>query len=321
MLRVTFLGTASSRPTVRRNVSSLAVQREGETYLFDCGEGTQRQMMRFGVGFRMREIFVTHLHADHYLGLIGLLRTMSLQGRQEGVRVWGPPRSRDTLRQAVELGGDRLLFEVEIGEMAPGDGLDRGDYRIEAFSTRHTRDSIGLILGEEERLGRFDPDRARDLGVPEGPLFGRLHEGEAVELEDGRSVSPEEVVGPSRPGRRLVYTGDTLPCPETVEAARDADLLIHEATFGDEEEERAVDTGHSTARQAAEVARDADVRSLALTHFSARYSEQAHRLGDEAAQAFADPVVAEDGLTVEIPYRDQDAEVSAHGPARARGRR
>lgn len=320
MLRVTFLGTASSRPTVRRNVSSLAVQREGETYLFDCGEGTQRQMMRFGVGFRMREIFVTHTHADHYLGVVGLLRTMSLQGRQEGVRVWGPPRSRDLLVQAVELGGDRLLYEVEVGELAPGDALERGDYRIEAFSTRHTRDSIGIVLQEEERLGRFDPERARDLGVPEGPLFGRLHRGEAVELEDGRRVTPEEVVGPQRPGRSLVYTGDTLPCDETVEAARDADLLVHESTFGDEEAERARDTGHSTARQAAEVAREADVRSLALTHFSARYSEQAHRLGHQAASVFPDPVVAEDGLAVEVPYRDQDAEVSALGPVRSEGR-
>lgn len=321
VFRVTFLGTASSRPTVRRNVSSLAVQREGETYLFDCGEGTQRQMMRFGVGFRMRELFVTHLHADHYLGLIGLLRTMSLQGRREGVRVWGPPRSRDTLRQAVELGGDRLLFDVAIGELTPGEALERDGYRIEAYSTRHTRDSIGLVLEEEQRLGRFDPERARDLGVPEGPLFGRLHGGQSVELEDGTRVSPEQVVGPPRPGRSLVYTGDTRPCPETVEAARDADLLVHEATFGDEEEERAADTGHSTASQAAEVARDAGARSLALTHFSARYSEQAHRLGREAGAVFSNPVVAEDGLTIEIPFRDQDAEVSARGPVRARGRR
>lgn len=305
MLRITFLGTASSRPTVRRNVSALAIHREGETYLFDCGEGTQRQMMRFGVGFRARELFVTHLHADHYLGVPGLLRTMSLQGREEPMTLWAPPRGGRTLRDAVELGGDRLFFPVRVRELEPGRPLERGGHCIVPFSTRHTSRSVGLVLVEEDRLGRFDPERARELGVPEGPLFGRLHGGEAIELEDGTRVEPDQVVGPPRPGRRLVYTGDTRPCPETIEASRQADLLVHEATFGDEEAERAAETGHSTAREAARVAREAGALRLALTHFSARYSEQAHRLAAEASDLFPDPIVAEDGMVVEVPYVDE----------------
>ncbi len=308
VLRVTFLGTASSRPTVRRNVSSLALQREGDVFLLDCGEGTQRQMMRFGVGFRVGNIFLTHMHADHYLGVIGLVRTMSLQGREAPLVIWAPPGGAGTVREAVELGGDRVLFDVEVRELKPGEAMRRESYRIEAYATRHTGGSIGLILAEDDRLGRFDPARARELGVPEGPLFGRLHRGEPVELEDGTVVRPDDVVGEARPGRRLVYTGDTRPCPETVEAADGADLLIHEATFGEPESPRAADTGHSTARDAARVAEEAGVRKLALTHFSARYSEQAHRLGREAAKVFPDPVVAEDGMTVEVPFREQDRE-------------
>ncbi|HKK09141.1 MAG TPA: ribonuclease Z [Gemmatimonadota bacterium] len=304
MLRVTFLGTASSRPTVRRNVSSLFVQREGDAFLFDCGEGTQRQMMRFGVGFAFREIFLTHLHADHCLGVTGLLRTMSLQGREEPVVLWGPEGSAGSLRELVELGGDGLAFRVALRELPAGESVRYDGYRIEAFPTRHTRDSIGLVLVEEERLGRFDPARARALGVPEGPLFGRLHRGETVELPDGRGVEPEAVVGPPRPGRRLVYTGDTRPSDRTVEAARDADLLVHECTFGEAERDRARDTGHSTAREAARIAAEAGARRLALTHFSARYSEQAHRLRAEAESVFPGAVAAEDGTTLEVAFRD-----------------
>jgi len=304
VLRVTFLGTASSRPTVRRNVSSLFVQREGDAFLFDCGEGTQRQMMRFGVGFAFREIFLTHLHADHCLGVTGLLRTMSLQGREEPVVLWGPEGSAGSLRELVELGGDGLAFRVALRELPAGESVRYDGYRIEAFPTRHTRDSIGLVLVEEERLGRFDPARARALGVPEGPLFGRLHRGETVELPDGRGVEPEAVVGPPRPGRRLVYTGDTRPSDRTVEAARDADLLVHECTFGEAERDRARDTGHSTAREAARIAAEAGARRLALTHFSARYSEQAHRLRAEAESVFPGAVAAEDGTTLEVAFRD-----------------
>ncbi|MFQ5680077.1 MAG: ribonuclease Z [Gemmatimonadota bacterium] len=305
MLRLTFLGTASSRPTVGRNVSALAVQREGAYFLFDCGEGTQRQMMRFGVGFGVEEIFITHLHADHYLGLTGLLRTLSLQGREEELVVWGPRESQSLLRQLVELGGERLAFPVALREIGPGDSVRYEGFRLEAFDTRHTRESFGLLLAEEARLGRFDVARARAMGVPEGPLYGRLHRGETVRLPDGTLVEPAQLVGPPRPGRRVVYSGDTAPCDSTVEAARGADLLVHEATFGEEERRRAAETGHSTARQAAEVASAAGVRELILTHLSARYAEQAGLLAEEARTVFPRSRVARDGYVTEVTLREE----------------
>ena len=301
VLRVTFLGTASSRPTVRRNVSALAVQREGDLYLFDCGEGTQRQMMRFGVGFTVREIFITHLHADHYLGLAGLLRTLSLQGREQELIVWGPASGIETLESAVYVGGDRFTFPLQVRELPVGSSIRYGGYSIRAFGTDHAAGSFGLALVEDTRPGRFDVDRARELGIPEGPIFGRLHRGESVRLEDGRLVKPEDLVGPVRSGRKLVYSSDTGPCPSVTEAARGADLLIHECTFSDEEVVRAEETRHSTARQAADVGLKAGVRRLVITHFSARHSEQPHRLEKEAQAVFSEVEAAEDGMIIEIP--------------------
>ena len=302
-MKVTFLGTAAARPTVRRNVSSLVIHREGEMLMFDCGEGTQRQMMRFGTGFALHDIFFTHPHADHFLGVIGLLRTMGLQDWDAPVTLHMPRRAEATLRQAVEIGQDRVPFPVHYRPLDAGDVLQRGDYQIHTFRTRHHGPSLGYALVENARLGRFDPERARESGVPEGPLWGRLHRGESVEV-DGRTVHPTDLVGEPRPGRRVVYTGDTRPCAATRSAARHADLLIHEATFAADEAARAVSTGHSTAREAARLARDAGALRLALTHFSPRYSEDARALEREAANVFADVVAAYDGLTLEVPFRD-----------------
>jgi ribonuclease Z len=302
-VRVTFLGTAAARPTVGRNVSSLVVQREGEVLMFDCGEGTQRQMMRYGTGFSLSDIFFSHLHADHFLGVIGLLRTLGLQAREEPVNLWTPRGTAELLRQAVELGVERVPFEVRLHELDEGERLSRGAYDVLPFRTQHGGRSIGYAVVEHSRLGRFDAERARELGIPEGPLWGRLHHGEAVEV-DGRTWRPEELVGPPRPGRRFVYTGDTRPCAATREHAAGADLLVHEATFGHDEAGRAQATGHSTARQAAEVAAAAGVLRLALTHFSPRYADDPKALEREARAVFPDAVAAYDGLTLELPYRD-----------------
>jgi ribonuclease Z len=302
-LSVRILGTSASRPTVERNVSSLAIVREGETLMFDCGEGTQRQMMRWGVAFSLADIFFTHLHADHILGVIGLIRTMALQGRQELLTLWGPEGSSRILKRAEALGFERATFPVEIVEVKADSPLKRDGYSIVPFEVDHRNsDSLGFALVEETRKGRFDPDHARELGIPEGPLWGQIHRGQPVTLPDGRVIDPSELVGPPRPGRRVVLTGDTRPCPATVDHARDADLLIHEATFGDEEAERAVETGHSTAREAATVARDAGVKRLVLTHFSARYSRDPGPLDREAKEVFRETTIAKDGMEIEIPF-------------------
>jgi ribonuclease Z len=316
MIRLTFLGTAASRPTVGRNVSALAVQREGDLMLFDCGEGTQRQMMRYATGFAVQAIFVTHLHADHFLGITGLLRTMGLQGRTDPLAIYGPPGSARVLRAAVGLGNDRVLFPWKVGELSDGDSVSADGYRVEAFAVSHGIPAVGYALVEDPRRGRFDVARARAMGIPEGPLFGRLHRGEVVEV-DGRRVSPDDLVGPERPGRVVVYSGDTTPCSATVERARGADLLIHESTFGSDEQERARETFHSTSVEAARVARDADVERLLLTHLSARHSEQPDALEVEARMIFQEARVAHDGLVVEVPYRDGvDAAQATNGAGR-----
>ena len=306
-LALRLLGTSASRPTVERNVASLALVREGETLLFDCGEGTQRQMMRYGVSFGLADIFFTHFHADHVIGVIGLLRTMSLQGRTEAMRLWGPKGAARTLKRAEEFGMDRLTFPLEIREVEAGQAIERKDYRIMPFPVDHRGSrSVGYALIEEERKGRFNPDLARELGIPEGPLWGEIHRGRSVTLEDGRTIEPSVLVGERRAGRKVVITGDTRPCDATIEAARDADVLVHESTFGDEEAERAVETGHSTAREAARVAAAAGVRTLVLMHFSARYSRDASDLGKEAREVFERTLVGKDGMELEIPYRDAE---------------
>ncbi len=304
MLSVTFLGTAAATPTIDRNVAGMAVQREGETLLFDCGEGNQRQMMRYGVGFAFREIFFSHYHADHLLGVTGLLRTMGLQDRTAPVTLYGPKGAQRILGAAITLGIERNKFPVEIIEIKPGDHLARDEYEIMVFETEHRADTVGYALVEHTRLGRFDPDRARELGIPEGPLWGQLHKGKTVTLPDGRMVGPAELVGAPRRGRTFVYSGDTRPHLAVIEASRGADLLVHEATFGTDEMERARETGHSTAAEAARVALEAGVRRLVLTHISSRYTRDAAELLAEARAVFPDTVIARDGMTVDVPYAD-----------------
>lgn len=275
--------------------------------MFDCGEGTQRQMMRWGVSFALADIFFTHLHADHILGVIGLIRTMSLQGRMEALTLWGPIGSSRVLKRAEGLGFERSTFPIEMIELEPETPLKRDGYEITPFAVDHRGStSIGYSIVEATRKGRFDPERAQELGIPEGPMWGEIHRGIAVTLADGRVIEPSVLVGPTRPGRHVVITGDTRPCASTVEHSRGADLLIHESTFGDEEAERAVETGHSTAREAAGVARDAGVRKLVITHFSARYSRDASALDREAKEVFRSTVVARDGMEIEVPFRDAE---------------
>jgi ribonuclease Z len=308
-LTLRFLGTSASRPTIERNVASIAVVRDGETFLFDCGEGTQRQMMRYGITFNIDDVFFTHFHIDHFLGIVGLLRTMSLQGRTQPLRAWGPRGAAKILRRAELFGADRLAFPLDVRELNPGEEIPRKEYAVLAHELEHRGPpSIGYTISEFERRGRFNPTLARELGIPEGPLWGRIHRGEPVALPDGRVIPASVLVGPARRGRRIVITGDTRPCDATIIAAQDADLLVHEATFGDEEAERAVETGHSTAREAAGIAARAGVRRLILTHVSARYTRDVSDLEREAREIFAEAVVAKDGMEVEVPFPDAAVE-------------
>ncbi|AHG02584.1 ribonuclease Z [Halobacterium sp. DL1] len=307
-LTVTFLGTSGAIPTTARNPSSVFVRREGDAFLFDAGEATQRQMMRYGTGFDVSDVFVTHVHGDHVLGLPGLVQTWDFNDRQEPLTIHVPRGVGRSVEQLVfAIGGD-VGYPVSVEEVGPGEvAVDREEFQVRTFQTDHRTASVGYALVEDDRKGRFDRERAEELGVPVGPKFSHLHDGEAVELDDGTVVRPEQVVGDPRPGRTLVYTGDTRPHDAVVAAAEGADLLIHDATFADDAAERAAQTGHSTAGEAADIATRAGVAALALTHISSRYAGDAREIREDAEKVFDGEVfVAHDGLEYDVPYSDAD---------------
>lgn len=305
-LRVTFLGTGGAVPTTERGPSAILVNREGDRLLFDCGEGTQRQMMRFGTGFSVSHVFLTHLHGDHVLGLPGLLQTWDFMDRTEPLSIYTPAGTADDLTQLLYATQGRPSFGTRIHEVHPGDvAVRREDYDIRTFRTAHDTTAVGYALVENDRKGRFDRERAEELGVPAGPLFSQLHEGDPVELDDGTRVAPEQVVGPPRPGRTVVYTGDTRPTDETVDVATGADLLIHDGTFTEEMADRARETAHATAREAGRIGAAAGVDRLVLTHISSRYSGDPANHRAEASDAFGGEVrVANDGDVIEVPFPD-----------------
>lgn len=304
-LDLVFFGTSGSVPTAQRAPSSLLVRRGGERLLFDCGEGTQRQMLRSSVGLiELREVFVSHFHADHYLGLPGMLKTFALRGREVPLTIYGPPGLKDLFSALRRVFG-KLPYELELVELRPGEVLDRGDYNLVTFPVAHGVQSLGFALIEHPRPGRFDVQAADALGVPSGPERGLLQVGESVTTSDGRVITPDDVLGPPRPGRKLVLSGDTAPTATVLEAARGAEVLVHEATFLDEERERAQETAHSTALEAAEVARDAEVGLLALTHLSNRYFGP--EVVREARTIFAETVVPRDFDVIDVPFPERGA--------------
>ncbi|AFZ72999.1 ribonuclease Z [Natronobacterium gregoryi] len=305
-LRVTFLGTSGAVPTTERNPSGIFLARDGEELLFDAGEGTQRQMMRFGTGFSVSHLFVTHLHGDHVFGIPGLLQTMDFNDREEPLSIHAPHGTRRKLQGLVNALGNHPSFPVHVTEVGDGDVAYRADeYEVRAFETDHDARSVGYALVEDDRKGRFDRERAEELGVPVGPKFSKLHEGQPVELEDGTVVEPDQVVGDPRPGRTIVYTGDTRPTVATIEVADEPDLLIHDATFADDRAERATETAHSTARGAAEIAARAGAKRLALMHISSRYAGHTAEHERQAREAFdGEVILPEDGDELEIPYSD-----------------
>jgi ribonuclease Z len=317
-LSVFFAGTAGSIPTARRGLPAVLVRRAGERILFDCGEGTQRQLVS-SVGLAdLDAVFLTHFHADHWLGLPGLLKTFDLRARERPLTVYGPPGLRELLGLALRAAG-RVRFELDLVELAPADVLERDGYRIAVVPVFHRGPAYGYVLFEDERPGTFDPVAAETLGLTPGPEFGRVQRGETI-----RGVTPEQVLGPTRHGRKLVISGDTRPCEAMRIAAHGADLLIHEATFAEDEHDRAADTGHSTARQAATLAAEAQVRMLALVHVSTRYPLR--QLRDEARAVYRAVVLPRDFDTIEIPFpergapeliRWEDRPTAEHDPAHA----
>jgi ribonuclease Z len=296
-LSLFFAGTAGSVPTARRGMPAILLRRGGDRLLFDCGEGTQRQLLRT-VGLPdMQAVFLTHHHADHWLGLPGMLKSFDLRDRDAPLTVYGPPGTGELMR-AMRIVYGRLRYAFSVVELDAGESVAFDGYEVGAFNVRHRTHAFGYAIVEEPRPGRFDAELAAELGVAFGPDFGRLQRGETV-----NGVRPEQVVGPERPGRKIVISGDTAPCDMVRFAAHEADLLVHEATFTEEERDRAMQTGHSTARQAAEIAREADVRLLALTHVSTRYGGGEIRA--EATAVFERTVVPRDFDAVEIPFPEK----------------
>ncbi|MCL6579025.1 MAG: ribonuclease Z [Candidatus Bathyarchaeota archaeon] len=304
-LYVVFLGTAGSVPTPKRSLPAVLIQRKGEQIMFDCGEGVQRQMVKAKVGFHKKmKIFVTHMHGDHVLGLPGLLQTMALLDREKKLDIYGPPgikRFLENIRETVQF---VLTFPVEVHEIyEAGVVCEENEYVVQTEWANHVIPSLAYAFAEKPRPGRFFPEKAKALGVSEGPLWSKLQHGHKIRLPNGKVVKPEEVTGMPRPGRKIVYTGDTRPFRGFVKFAAGADLLIHDSTLDDDLAERAEEDGHSTPSQAAKNAKKAKVKQLILTHISARY-EDTSKLLEEARKFFKNTQVAEDFMKIEIPLKE-----------------
>jgi ribonuclease Z len=313
-LSVAFLGTGGAVPSARRNTASLLVARGGERLLFDCGEGTQRQMQRSLGLVQVDAIYFTHFHADHFLGLPGLLKTYDLTERERPLTIYGPRGLHDLFQSMARVIG-RVGYQLDLVELEPGEAVSCDGAEVRSFPVEHSARAFGYALIEAERPGRFDPEAAKRLGVAEGPKFAALQRGEAVQGALG-PVEPGDVMGPSRPGRTVVMTGDTAPCRTTVEAAQNAELLVHDASFSEEEAQRAAETGHSTVGQAAAVAREAEVKLLALVHISSRY--HVGKVLEEAREVFEPTLAPRDFDLVEIPFAEKGDPVLVPNGARER---
>jgi len=301
-LQVIFLGTAASIPTVERALPSVVVKRKNELFMFDCGEGVQRQMIKARVGFHKKmKVFVTHMHGDHVLGLPGLLQSMSLLDRTRKLEIYGPVGIKEFIKAIQRTVQFVLTYQVEICEIEnEGVVCEENEYYVQVAQTDHVIPSFAYALIEKPRPGKFNPEKADRLGIPEGPLWSKLQHGEKVKLPTGKMVTPEQVVGSQRVGRKIVYSGDTRPVKSLEKLAERADLLIHEATLDDDLTERAEEDGHSTPSQAARTAKKAKAKRLVLTHISSRY-KSASPLLEQARKIFPNVDVAEDFTKIEIP--------------------
>lgn len=303
MLRIIFLGTSGSLPTRNRNPSGILINRDGELLLFDCAEASQQQMMRAKTGMKaLTSIFITHLHGDHVLGIPGLVQTLSFLGRVEPLYIYGPKGTNAFVNILVQLSLYKLNFSIESHELVPDAIIKNNGYLIHAVPTDHSVPSLGYALIEENRKGRFDRDKAIAMGVPPGPYFSKLHSGEDVEV-NGKIIRSQDVVGNARRGRKIIYTGDTRPCQSIIDISTNADVLIHEATLANEQQQWAIESKHTTSVEAALVARESNADSLILTHISSRYSDDSTIILQEAQEIFKNVIIAEDLMQINVPLK------------------
>ena len=300
-INIKILGTSGAAPTADRGLPSVAVRVAGRLMLVDCGEGTQRQMLKYGTGFDVKDVFFTHLHLDHFMGIVSFLWTQNMTRREEGIHIYCPVSEGKTMKQAISFAGE-LNFPVEIHELRDGEEVVREGYKVKAFEVQHGRPALGYVIEEDSRPGKFNVAEAKRVGVPYR-MYGLLQKGKDVTLSDGRVIKSEQVLGEARKGYKVVISGDTKSCENTIKYSQGADVLIHESTFGEGDEERAAKLGHSTSKQAAEVAKAAGVKRLILTHFSKRYSEDVEAMRGlvrVAREVFEASEEAFDGMKIEL---------------------
>jgi len=302
-LRIIFLGTGGSWPTVKRNVSSLAIKRGSEILLFDCGEGTQRQFQQSNLSYmQISKIFITHFHGDHFLGLPGLIQTMQLNDRDRPLHIYGPKGMEELTDHLLTLGYFRPSYEIISHDITNGDKVEFEDYNIHMLKVKHNIPAYSYCLEEHQRPGKFNKPKALELGIPEGPLFSKLQCGQTITLGNGKHITPDMILGPSRKGRKIVISGDTIPCEEMIAFSKNADVLVHEATFDSELEDIAKEYGHTTAAQAAEIAKKAKVEKLFLVHISPRYLDY-RVLENDARKIFVQSFVPKDFQEIEIKLK------------------
>jgi ribonuclease Z len=302
-LNILFLGTGGSWPTIKRNVTSIAIKRGSEIILFDCGEGTQRQFQKSKQSYmQISKIFITHFHGDHFLGIPGLVQTMQLNDREDPLHIYGPKGMIKLTGQLLSLGYFKPNYEIVSHELNENDVIDFGQYCIKTLKVKHGAPTLAYCLEEKMRPGKFNKPKALKLGIPEGPLFSKLQHGQTIVLKNGKKITPSMVLGPARRGRKIVFSGDTKPTNEMIDFSKNADILIHEATFDSELKDVSGEYGHTTALQAAEIAKKADVEKLYLVHISPRYLDN-KVLEDESRSVFKNSFVANDFQEIEIKLK------------------
>ena len=303
-VKVIMLGTSGAIPTLKRNLPALAMQREGDIFLFDCGEGTQMQIMKAKLSpGKIEKVFISHLHGDHVVGLPGLLMSLGQASRQRPLFIYGPRGIKDYVLANRKHLNFHCQYEIVLKEVEEGRIWEEEEYRFEAVALDHNHLTLGYALIERERPGKFLVEKAKALGVKEGPLFGKLQRGAEVKLKNGKIVHPQDVLEKPRPGRKVIYAADTRPCRGVAELSREADVLIHDGMFSQDEEKEARERGHSTVTQVARMAKEVRVKKLILTHISSRYPDDKLLL-KEAREIFPPTIIARDLMEVEVLLPD-----------------